>query len=224
MKGARAARREHDLRRKEGRRAPRPTVWIICEGQRTEPNYFEGLLRSLGMNPGLVRVVPSQYGSDPLSVVRYAGGLLKQDPDIEAIWCVFDRDRHTTFDAALQRIAANRARHTRLHAATSTPCFEFWLLLHRRNASSPFRAADGCSECNEVHKALLREMPDYDKAAHDLFDRFRPGLDEAITRAQRLAADNARTGSTNPETTVHQLVLRLRELRAATTPQVHSPA
>jgi hypothetical protein len=224
MKGARAARREQDLRRKEGRRAPRPTVWVVCEGVRTEPNYFEGLLRSLGMNPGLVKVAPSQYGSDPLSVVRYAEDALKDDPGIDTIWCVLDRDRHTNFDKALDRIAAKRPRYARLHAATSTPCFEFWLLLHRRNATSPFRSADSGSECDEVRKVLLREVPDYDKAARDVFERFQQGLDDAITRAQRLAEDNALTGSTNPETTVHRLVLRMRELRAATLPQVQPPA
>lgn len=219
MKGSRSARRAHDLRRKAESRQPRATVWIICEGLRTEPNYFQGLLRSLGMNPELARVVPSQYGSDPLSVVRYAEDLLKDDPGVDHIWSVFDRDRHSTFDAAQERFRAKRGRAVhRLRVASSTPCFEFWLLLHLCDATSPFRAADGGSECEEVQKAIRREINGYEKSAPDVFEQFRAGLNDAIGRARRLAADNELTGSRNPATTVHELVLDMRALCVASTP------
>jgi hypothetical protein len=221
MKGSRSARLEGDLRRKAGRRQQRATIWIVCEGKRTEPSYFQGLLRSLGINPDMARAVPSQYGNDPRSVVRYAEDLLKGDAEVDRIWCVFDRDQHSTFEEAQQRVRAKRSRDAdRLRAAASIPCFEFWLLLHLRNATAPFRAAGGGSECEEVQQAIRREMRDYDKADPDIFERFRNGLDDAIGRARRLAADNERTGSRNPATTVHELVLDMRALSATATPTI----
>ena len=66
---------------------------IVTEGSKTEPEYFRRLIRELGLTTTSVRIT-GDGGSAPISVVEYAEDLLKDDPDFEHVFLVFDRVRH----------------------------------------------------------------------------------------------------------------------------------
>lgn len=63
--------RRNFARRKPTRKA-KDTVLIVCEGEKTEPNYFEELKRDLGLSNMDIVIYGKECDSDPMSVVRHA--------------------------------------------------------------------------------------------------------------------------------------------------------
>ncbi len=115
------------LARKKSAREPYDRVLIVCEGTKTEPQYFAGMVRHYKLSTANIKVVGQ--GADPLSIVKKAKELSRQERDHEenydVVFCVFDRDEHTNFETATA--AANSSN---LRLSRSWPCFEFWFLLH----------------------------------------------------------------------------------------------
>ena len=121
-------------RRRGPVREPYATVVVVCEGSKTEPSYFRSLCAVHTLSSANVKVVHGQ-GTDPLSIVQFGEQFLA---DTDKVYCVFDRDQHATYEAALQRIANSLAgQQGRLVAIPSWPCFEIWLLLHFVYSAAP---------------------------------------------------------------------------------------
>jgi hypothetical protein len=197
------------------RRRPDPTavaqvdvkrrILVVCEGTVTEPAYFNGLVR-WQRNPR-VKVVSLGLGFDPKSLVaeahrRVGGGKPKSaDPDdapFDEAWAVFDRDQHTTFDAAIAL-----AERLGVRVATSAPCFELWLYLHF------FEAPGGTAECKELGAKLSKPaaLPGYDKAPD--FAKLAPRVPAACKRARHLRSQKHRDGEptrSSPHTDIDLLV------------------
>jgi hypothetical protein len=72
--GRRAIQIRHlkELARRPGRRAPRASILIVCEGEKTEPSYFKALRVALRLQTAEVEVCGKECRSDPLKVVEYA--------------------------------------------------------------------------------------------------------------------------------------------------------
>ena len=65
-------------------RTPRPAkVLILCEGEKTEPNYFAAILEEFDLTN--VVLIEGAAG-DPLHLVREASSRTA----FETVWCVFD--------------------------------------------------------------------------------------------------------------------------------------
>ena len=124
-----------------------------------------------------------------------------------SVYCVFDRDRHTTYHAALDKIRRTRlGKRTKIFAISSVPCFEFWLLLHFIYTTKPFDAPPGDSICSRVTEELKKYLPEYQKGDHDVFDRIQNKLDNAITNARRVEQFHQTSATDNPSTMVHSLL------------------
>jgi hypothetical protein len=85
--------------------------------------------------------------------VLYEEDALRGDA-YDKVFCVFDRDKHTTFDAALHRTKDLNAEGKPFEAITSTPCFEFWLILHFGYTDQPFHTTGKKSVGDQVVSAL----------------------------------------------------------------------
>ncbi len=158
--------------RKKAKQASYDRVLIVCEGQKTEPNYFMGLRRALGLNPANVVIDDRKNGLDPKKLVEYALELYKKDSDFNDVFCVFDKDKHTTYAAALDKIKATRMKPgTKLHPITSIPCFEVWILLHFDYSTAPFEAAGHDSNCALVIRELRKagRIPEYEKGSLNVY-------------------------------------------------------
>ena len=94
------------LRRRRATKAPYDVILIVCEGGKTEPNYFTELKKAFRLSNANVRICGC--GSDPLSVVDFAIETFRREQEFDRVYCVFDRDRHTTYNTALDRV--RRAR------------------------------------------------------------------------------------------------------------------
>ena len=198
-----------DIGRKKATRNCNDRVLIVCEGRKTEPQYFRGLKNHYRLT--MVEVIGQ--GEDPEGVVREAKRKRKQESgSYEKIYCVFDRDKHENFDRA-----CNKATHANMIPIRSWPCFEFWLLLHFRFSRRPYDESGGNStgqncynELNNLWKETYSST--YKKAMPGTFKRLKERLARAQDNAIRALADAETTKQWNPPTEVHKLVSYLQTI------------
>ena len=213
----RKARAGAALQRTQRERAHNKRVLIVCEGTKTEPHYLRELLDDLHISPQVVRVAPND-GVSPDRVVAHALKLYDEDAvagdAFDQVYCVFDRDNHTTFNAAVQHTRDLAADGKPFEAITSTPCFEVWLLLHFGYSAQPFHAAGERSVGKQVVAALKKKpgFAKYDKGQKGVYVQLKPKLTDALTHAERLRKHGAKTGSVNPATDMDALVKAIQAL------------
>ena len=179
---------------------------MVCEGERTEPLYFNALKDRLRLH---TLVIKGTGGVDPRTLVDFATDSRDEEErrgdGFDFVYCVFDRDTHTTFEEA-----ANVARDRELRLARSWPCFEFWLLLHFEFSRKAHARRGRRSPCDVCIQDLRKHLPNYSKGDGAHLDGLWGRLDAAIARAKRALTDAEGTGEANPSTEVHQLVEHLR--------------
>lgn len=188
----------------------RDRVLVVCEGKATEPSYLKELKVCHGLNDASITV--SGLGSDPLTVVRYAKRIRKREQrrgsGYDRVFCVFDRDEHSTFDQAGSEAGANG-----LKLARSWPCFEYWLLLHFRYSRKPYMRTGSRSPAENCIGDLLAYLPNYAKAEAGLYQVLENRLDVAKARAIRTLSESRETEEPNPSTEIHELVTYLQSLK-----------
>src|SRR5271156_3507691 len=126
------ARRNDRLRRRRPFREVKRRILIICEGEVTEPKYFNDLrhltrsLIELSIEPG---GTPKTLVERAVDLKKAAARDAKRGKDenlkFDVVWCVFDVDEHPYLAEAQQQ-----ARVNGIKVAVSNPCFELWALLH----------------------------------------------------------------------------------------------
>lgn len=213
----RRARKAETLRRKLAKRAPYDVVLIVCEGLKTEPYYFSELRRHLRLSNANIVIADKKTGTDPLSVVNFAIEKYRKEKDLpyDRVYCVFDKDKHTTYSAALDKIKSTHLKKgTSLHATTSVPCFEIWLLLHYVYTTRSFIAAGNASNCELVVSEIKHHISDYQKGSRDIYAKINNKMDAAITNAKKLEQFHKTSGTDNPSTKVYELVEYLQNLKS----------
>jgi hypothetical protein len=205
-------RRADSYKRRGPQREPYDYVLIVCEGGKTEPNYFRRLRDVYRLNSANIEITRAD-GTDPVSVVKFTEARLIQG-EFDRAYCVFDRDGHANYSEALQIVAnSQNGKNGRLRAITSVPCFEIWVLLHFRYSSAAFNSAGSQSACDRVVAEVRKHFADYSKGHTGVYDRLETLMEKAHAHAKRLTEENATTGSTNPATRVHELVEYLCNIR-----------
>ena len=196
------------FRRRPGTRPPRAITLIVCEGE-TECTYFATLRQHLKLTAAEVVIPAPTHGSAPISVVDYAIHRGQEPGGFDRIYCVFDRDRHSSFTAARQKLRDHASRARRrlpLKEAVSIPCFEVWVLMHFEQTDRPFvDAGELEAYIRQHHRAT------YAKASAPEARHLMGLLETALRHSQWLAA---RTGppEQSPSTSVHELVTDLQAL------------
>jgi hypothetical protein len=118
-------RKEQNLARMNSFRPVKQTFLIICEGQNTEPDYFN----AFRLSSANVRALGEGYNT--LSLVRRALELKLKEQRKGKIynqyWVVFDKD---DFSAKDFNDAIHLAQSNGFQVAYSNQSFEYWFLLH----------------------------------------------------------------------------------------------
>lgn len=208
--------RERQLRniaRKNGRRPRYDRILIVCEGKKTEPNYFDAVKRYGRLSSAQVRAMPSEYGTLPQQVVDYAYDYCKNENNQwETVFCVFDRDDHLNFENAIRsaeaksgRLKNDQGEAIQIVPVPSVPCFELWLFLH-------FEACMSEIERGDLYARLKSHLPDYEKGASFHFDATCDRLEHANTNASRIKCNRSGCKVTNPYTDVDVVVKALMRL------------
>lgn len=205
-----------------GRRAPMreqyDKVLIVCEGKKTEPNYFRGLIQWHDISSVNIHI-SGDCGSAPPSVVTHGIDLYRAAQELgepyDRVYCVFDRDsyhlpsQNKVYQQALDQI--QRAMPASVFfAANSVPSFEYWLLLHFCDTRQTFVAQGKASVGDMVEKALRKYWVDYEKAMLQSYSQLKKlapqGEAQALIRAARGLLAAQAVGDDNPSTKVHELV------------------
>ena len=211
----RRARAARSFKRKLAKRAPYDMVLIVCEGEKTEPNYFRALIDDLQLNTANIRIAKNTAGSSPRNVIDTARKEYKKEKDYDAVYCVFDKDQHPSFTEALDIIRREKARGKRgcpIHAITSIPCFEFWILLHFIYTTKGFDTGHG-SICGNVISDLKRFLPDYEKGEANTYLIIKDRIPKAIANAKKVAAYCKRCGTDSSSTDMYSIVEYLQQLK-----------
>ncbi len=204
MKG----RRKQTYERGRPGREPEPAVLIVTEGEKTEPKYFEGLRSALRLAATSVEVVKAP-GTDPGTIVKH--GIDKHLARMkeakrgagvayEEVWAVFDSEQRLGTEQ-LHR-ALDLARREGIHVAMSSPCFEYWLILHYEYTTRYMCSYD------EVVARLKTHVPEYDKSyppVSELLSR----LPAAVHNAQLCRGAQDKADAQLPRTDVDLLAVRL---------------
>ncbi|RPI75994.1 MAG: RloB domain-containing protein [Desulfobacteraceae bacterium] len=213
-------RRERELIRRANIRSGYDVVLIICEGAKTEPNYFKALRTHLRLNKENIVIHEGHKGNDPQSLAIAAEEAStkerSRDPEkqgYDRVFVVFDKDAHAGYNNALQKIdGLNKRFKGKFEAIVSVPCFELWLLLHFGYTTKPYAATGNKSPCDNLISDLEKHIPGYAKGAMGSFEKTKDFLDEAVKNARLLEQHQETARTDNPSTKVHHLVECLRGL------------
>lgn len=199
-------------RQQRARAQSSPRYLIVCEGTKTEPQYLAEILLEKRIPSQRIKVEPND-GNSPDRVVDHAHQLYEEDAKLgdayDKVFCVFDRDDHPTFLPALQRERDLARDGKPFVAITSTPCFEFWLLLHFGYSDAPFHAA-GKKSVGDQAMAQLKKKPGfakYGKGMKGVYVLLKDRTTDASTHAKSLRKSVGRDGqcNANPWTNVDEL-------------------
>lgn len=113
-------------------------VLIVCEGLKTEPNYFKSF-HMMENSGGLVfEITNAGGGINTIQVVQKAIELrdkaIGDKKPYDITWAVFDRD---SFDAADFDNAIHMAESNDIRCAWSNEAFELWYIYHFENRITP---------------------------------------------------------------------------------------
>ena len=118
-------------RRPFGQRPKRRYILIVCEGEETEPAYFDALRERLPREM-VKRVTIQGTGVNTYKLFEEAEQCIaKQEkngfPHFHEVWLVFDKD---SFPDEHFNFTINEAHRRQWHCAWSNESFELWYLLH----------------------------------------------------------------------------------------------
>jgi len=197
--------RRDSLRRRGPTRSPKLRFLIVCEGQVTEPRYFNQLrhllksLIDLEILPGgdpkiLVERAVQKKGEADSAANRKNDSYLAYDQ----VWCVCDVDEHPRLNDALQQ-----ARDNGIDVALSNPCFELWALLHFQDQTAYVERGVVQHLCREYMPRDIKELP-----CETLLERHSEAAERALSLDQLHESRGTQGG--NPSTGVYRLVAEIK--------------
>lgn len=205
-------RKEPSLERPVAELTEKPSILIVCEGENTEPSYFN----QFRITSAKVKSVGEGYNT--ISLVNRALALSQQG-NYDQVWCVFDKDdfNDNDFNSAIQIAVANN-----FGVAYSNQSFEYWLILHFNDHQGGGMHRDSYND--KINEHLKPFKVTYDgngtKLIEEDFFELLDGIDDKASRKRaELAIDRAERNynhfdHTNPareesSTTVFRLVREL---------------
>lgn len=193
--------------------------YIFCEGEQTEPKYFEGFKLLIEDNPiykDMVLIEIEPCAAETMRVIGKAEKYVKENRISKGqIWCVYDKDSFPAkdFNGVVTRADKLNKENPELqyHAAWSNECIEFWFLLHFSYYTSNNHRKEYITFLNEKFREL--GLKKYQKNMDDIFEilmeKGNPKL--AIRYAKRIIRDGEGKTPTEiaPGTKVYELVEEL---------------
>lgn len=204
----------NSLKRKQSKRESYDVVLIVCEGKKSEPNYLKGLCDELKLNSANIELLG--IGVDPLKIVDSAIQKYNETKNYDRVYCVFDKDQHQSYQAALEKINSYQQRKSNgipIYAINSVPCFEYWLLLHFVDTSKPYVKAGNKSAGDQLCSEIETHIQGYEKGQKNIFSLTKSNLQNALNRAKKNNILQENNSTDNPSTKMNQLVEYLMNLK-----------
>ncbi len=196
--------KKNHLKRKIGTRGqPKQTFLIVCEGERTEPNYF----KAFKVTSANIKVEGTGYNTYTLvkRTIEIMNTEKKKGIYYDQVWSVFDRNDFPTqnFNKAF-----DIAKNNKIRIAYSNNAFELWYLLHFQYFDSAILRTDYISK---LYQLLGHE---YKKNSGTIYAEILEKQNCAIQNAKKLLegyGNNFNPEKANPSTTVYKLVEELNK-------------
>lgn len=192
---------------------------IVCEGTKTEPNYFKSLKEELPK--GVVTACQIDIegaGRNTQSLIEKALCLKdeyekKYDRMLDKLWVVFDKD---SFDPNDFNNAINSCKRVNpsIECAWSNEAFELWYLLHFHFYNNAIRRKEYQNLIEENFRTKGLEDYEYKKNSEEMFHQLAKygSPKDALRNAQALERRYAGArdfSNQNPCTMVYKLVAEL---------------
>ena len=212
-----------------GNRPPRRYFLIVCEGEETEPNYFNSIAAQLPKDM-VSRITVKGVGRNTLQLIEDAKAEISKRrtaglPDYYYVWLVFDRDELPAdrFNMTIEEANAINERNAALppkarrcehwKCAWSNEAFELWYVLHFREQLGGPVSRTQYQKMLEDDIRLYTNVKDFTYKKNDpqMFAWLKGRTPDAISRAERaldsqLKAKGTAYADMNPATRVHELV------------------
>lgn len=190
-----------DRRKKSGTRSVNKRLYIVCEGEVTEYNYFNKYIDDCNICGKLVDIevleTKKNTGKELINLLKE----IRNAPTDE-LWAVFDRNGYTKHPETFNKAKANKIR-----IAFSSISFEYWILLHFEYTTRAFGKAE------EIIKHLKSSgYIDYNKSDKNIYNKLKDNIPAAVGRAKKVrnyqheAYPNAKIYEMNPYTNVDELL------------------
>lgn len=148
--------------------------YIFCEGEQTEPRYFQSIKECIDENPvykNMIKIEIEGCGAETLRVIKAAEDYITVNKVKEGqIWLVYDKDSFPAerFNGVSERAKSLNKNNTKItyNVAWSNECVEYWFVLHFAYYSS--------NNDRKYYRAFLDKkfselkLPRYEKK--DIFD------------------------------------------------------
>lgn len=200
-------------RLKSKRQAP-ANYLIVCEGKKTEPNYFNGVKRKINEKYGnkvdvlIPNIDVKGTGMNTTSLVKYTQKTVNHANKVYGqVLVVFDKDDYNDeqFDSAIDNCNYN--------VAWSNPNFELWLLAHFKKLNRYVSKDDVLQELSKEFQK--KGLGDYTKNDTNIFDKVTSEgkLHTAIKNCEYMEELNkeGQASQRNPMTKVYKIVEGLKE-------------
>jgi hypothetical protein len=204
-------RKESGLSRKAKKKPILPFILIVCEGEKTEPNYFQWYKDNCKQE---IDIELDGQGKNTLSLVRETIEIKRKiekeyNKIFDQVWCVFDRDSFSPQD---YNNAFQLAKSKKFQVAYSNECFEIWYLLHFHFFNS---SMDRVTAFQKLDKLMAEhyKIP-YKKNSTKMFELLHDRQENAIKNAVKLdnyCLDKNTLPNQNPSTSVYKLVQELNK-------------
>jgi hypothetical protein len=185
---------------------------IVCEGEKTEPNYFRSFPKQIGK-----MIFDIEFEGGGISTIKVVEKAIKlrdnSKQKYDRVWAVFDRDSFSanSFNSAISKAEANG-----VFCAWSNEAFELWYLLHFQNRNTAMKREEYQKAIeNAVNKksGTPKKLFIYKKNNTEMYALLQKlgNQDLAIKRAKKLKEEieGKNFASYNPQTQVFQLVEEL---------------
>lgn len=197
--------RKSSLSRRQGVREIKQSFLIVCEGEKTEPDYF----KAFRMTTATVKAVGQAMNT--MTLVNKAISIREADRqkkrEYDQCWVVFDKDDFPAhdFNQAIQLAEKNGIR-----VAYNNQAFEYWFLLHYNLYTGPIH--------RNQYKDMLTKLTglQYNKTegfGAVMYNLLLSRQKQAIKNADTVLAEISHGNPAEEEssTTVHKLVIELNK-------------
>lgn len=203
----RRAQRAEEARRVAVERKEKRRFLIVCEGE-TEEAYFQYYA---DRQPDLITEITSNCGTSPMCVTSHAVNLARKDGDFDEVFAIFDGD--TTDIKNFERAILMAKNSSEVSAIHSTPCFEYWLMLHFSFSRKPFVGIKNAKSAGTQILSELKTCPgmeSYTKGEKLNFPSFVGRIETAIENSKTALSQAINEQQRNPSTLIHQVISAIR--------------
>lgn len=204
-KKAKKDHRKSSLSRRQGVREIKQSFLIVCEGEKTEPDYF----KAFRMTAATVKAVGQAMNT--MTLVNKAISIREADRKKKRVydqcWVVFDKDDFPAndFNQAIQIAEKNSIR-----VAYSNQAFEYWFLLHYNLYTGNIHRKQYKDMLSKLTGLMYNKTEGFGAVMYNLL---LTRQQQAIKNADAVLAQISHGNPAEEEssTTVHKLVLELNK-------------